>query len=105
MKLIAIAFAATGMLAAAGSAAAAVSDVDFIKANRCRALAEANVAEVDTAAMQSFLKTEQRSRSAYVLERGKAEYDKARREAKSDSAERKARLAAELTGPCQVYKS
>ena len=105
MKLIAIAFAATGLLAAAGSAAAAVSDVDFIKANRCRGLAESGLTQIDTAAMDAFIKSESSRRSPPVLDRGKAEYDKAKREGKTDSADRKARLTAELSGPCQVYKS
>ncbi len=105
MKLIAIAFAATGLLAAAGSAAAAVSDIEFFKANRCRGLADAGLAQVDTAAMDAFIKSESGRRTGAVLDRGKAEYDKAKREAKTDSADRKARLTAELSGPCQVYKS
>lgn len=105
MKLITIAFAATGLLAAAGSAAAAVSDVEFLKANRCRGLAESGMTQVDTAAMDAFIKSESGRRSGTVLERGKAEYDKAKREAKSDSSDRKARLTAELSGPCQAYKS
>jgi len=105
MKLIAIALAATGLLAAAGSAAAAVSDVEFLKANRCRGLAESGVTQVDTVAMDAFIKSESGRRSPQVLDRGKAEYDKAKREGKTDSADRKARLTAELSGPCQVYKS
>lgn len=105
MKLIAIAFAATGMLAAAGSAAAAVSDVEYLKASRCKGLAESGLAQVDTAALDAFMKSERSGRAPYVLERSKVEYDKAKREAKTDSGDRKARLTAELSGPCQVYKS
>jgi hypothetical protein len=105
MKLIAIAVAATGMLAAAGSAAAAVSDVEYLKASRCKGLAESGLAQVDTAALDAFMKCERSGRAPYVLERSKVEYDKAKREAKTDSGDRKARLTAELSGPCQVYKS
>ena len=106
MRLIAIAFAATGLLAAASSAtaAAAVSDVEFLKASRCRGLADSGLTQVDTAAMDAFIKNERTGRAGPVLERGKAEYDKAKREAKTDSGDRKARLTAELSGPCQVYK-
>jgi hypothetical protein len=104
MKLIAIALTTAGFLTAAGSAAAAVSDVDYLKANRCRGLAEGGLASVDTAAMDAFIKNEQRTRSSFIADRGKVEYDKAKREAKTDSTDRKARLTAELTGPCQVYK-
>ena len=105
MRLIAIAFAATGMLAAAGSAAAAVSDVEYLKASRCRGLADSGLAQVDTAALDAFVKSERSGRAPYVLERSKVEYDKAKREAKTDSGDRKARLTAELSGPCQAYKS
>lgn len=105
MRLIAIAFAATGALAAAGSAAAAVSDVEYLKASRCRGLADSGLAQVDTAALDAFVKSERSGRAPYVLERSKVEYDKAKREAKTDSGDRKARLAAELSGPCQAYKS
>lgn len=105
MKLIAIAVAATGMLAAAGSAAAAVSDVEYLKASRCKGLAESGLAPVDAAALDAFMKSERSGRAPYVLERSKVEYDKAKREAKTDSGDRKARLTAELSGPCQVYKS
>lgn len=104
MKLIATILTATAVLAGAGSAAAAVSDVEYLRANRCRGLAESGVAAVDTATMDAFLKAEQRTRTAFVLDRGKAEFDKARREGKTENAERKARLTAELTGPCQAYK-
>ena len=105
MRLIAIAFAATGVLAAAGSAAAAVSDVEYLKASRCRGLADSGLAQVDTAALDAFVKSERSGRAPYVLERSKVEYDKAKREAKTDSGDRKARLTAELSGPCQAYKS
>ena len=54
--------------------------------------------------MDAFLKTEGRSRTTFVMDRGKAEFDRAKREGKTDNAERKARLTAELNGPCQVYK-
>lgn len=105
MKLIAIAFTSAGLLAAAGSASAAVSDVDYLKASRCRGLAEGGLAQVDVAAMDAFIKAEGRTRSAFVTDRGKTEFDKAKRETKTDNTDRKARLTAELTGPCQAYKS
>ena len=46
MKLFAIALTSAGLLAAAGSASAAVSDVDYLKANRCRGLAASGIASV-----------------------------------------------------------
>lgn len=104
MKLIAIALTSAGLLAAAGSAAAAVSDVEFLRASRCRGLADSGLATVDTAAMDAFIKAEKRTRTAFVADRGKAEFDRAKREAKTENTERKARLTAELNGPCQAYK-
>ena len=53
MKLIAIALTSAGLLAAAGSASAAVSDVEYLKANRCRGLAASGIATVDTASMDA----------------------------------------------------
>jgi len=104
MRLITIAFAAAGLCAAAGSASAAATDVDYLKANRCRGLAEGNLTAIDTAALDAYLKTEKRYRAAFVVDRGRAEMDKARREAKTTNEERKTRLTAELNGPCQVFK-
>jgi len=104
MRLITSAFSTVCVLTAAGTASAAVSDVEYLRANRCRGLAAAELAAVDTAALDAFLKAEKRTRSTFVADRGQAELDKAKREAKTTNAERKARLTAELTGPCQVYK-
>lgn len=105
MKIIAIAIVAGGLAAAAGSASAAISDVEFLKANRCKGLADSGVASVDVASMDAFLKDERRARSPYALERGKVEYEKGKRDGKSVSADRRDRLAAELTGPCQAYSA
>ena len=104
MKLFAIALTSAGLLAAAGSASAAVSDVDYLKANRCRGLAASGIASVDTTSMDAFIKSEGRTRNAFVTDRGKIEFNKAKREGKTDSTDRKARLVAELNGPCQAYK-
>jgi hypothetical protein len=105
MKMINIAFAAAGILAVAGSASAAVTDLEYLKANRCRGLAAAEVASVDTAAMDAFLKVEGRTRNSEVIRRGQVEHDKAKRQARNSSAEHRALLVAELNGPCQAYKA
>lgn len=105
MRLITAVLVAAGFAsAAAGSASAAASDVEFLKANRCRGLAAGSLGEIDTAALDAFLKTEQRYRTTTVIDKAKAEMDKAKREAKTTNEERKTRLTAELNGPCQVYK-
>lgn len=88
---------------AAGSAVASdkVTDVDFLKANRCRGLATSLTGVIDTQSLDSFIKAEGRTRAPYVMERASAEFARARKEAKG--AERKDRLTSELTGACQAY--
>ena len=88
---------------AAGSAMAAekVTDVDFLKANRCKGLATTLTGVVDTSSLDSFIKAERGARAQYVLDRGAEEFAKAKKEARSD--DRKERLTSELTGACQAY--
>src|SRR4051794_17268237 len=100
MKYAIIALAAT---LAAGSAVAApkVTDVDFLKANRCKGLATSLTGVVDTGSLDAFIKAERGTRMPYVTERADEEFAKAKKEARS--TDRKDRLTAELTGPCQAY--
>ena len=88
---------------AAGSAMAAekVTDVDFLKANRCKGLATTLTGVVDTNALDSFIKAERGARAAYIVDRANEEFARARKEAKGE--DRKDRLTAELTGACQAY--
>lgn len=87
----------------AGSASATekVSDVDYMRAARCRGLAAGLPGVVDAQALDAFMKAERRARAPYVLDRATQEQDRARREARSE--DRKERLTAELTGACQAY--
>lgn len=100
MKTAAIALAAVGLLAAgAASASDRVSDLDYMKAARCKGLATGLGA--DTSGLDAFLKQQSRSRSPIVVDRGDDEMTKGKREAqRSDS---KDRLSAELSGPCMAY--
>ena len=104
MRIATITLAAAATLMAAGSALAAaqVTDVDYIKASRCRGIAIS--AAADTADLDAWLKAASRSRDSSVLAKGANVQDAARREAKTTNPERKARLAAELSGPCQAFK-
>ena len=89
---------------AAGSASAAssnVTDVDYLKANRCKGLAASITGVVDTASLDSFIRSERMGRQSYIVDRGDDEFTRARKEAKSQ--DRKERLTAELTGPCQAF--
>jgi hypothetical protein len=100
MKVAAFALAALG-LAVAGAATAAerATDLDYMKASRCKGLAEAMGA--DTAGVDAYLKQEGRGRAPFVVERAGAEMSKAKREARSE--DRRDRLSAELTGACTAY--
>jgi hypothetical protein len=100
MKLAAIALIG---LAVAGSAAAStrVSDVEFLKANRCKGLAAGLGA--DTAGLDAFIKAEGRSRQDVVLRMGGDQLDRAKREAAN--ANLKDKVSAELSGGCSAFMS
>ena len=88
---------------AAGSAMATekVTDVDFLKANRCKGLATTLTGVVDTQSLDSFIKAQRGARAAYIMERASEEFTRAKKEAKG--ADRRDRLTSELTGSCQAY--
>ena len=100
MKYAVIALAAVA-LAGSASAAEKVTDVDYLKANRCKGLATSIHGVVDPAALNSFVKAERGARATYIVDRGEEEFQRARKEAKSE--DRRARLTSELTGACQAY--
>jgi len=98
MKFAAIAVLGASLLAA-GSAAAAVSDVDYLKANRCRGLAVGLGS--DAAGLEAFVKAEGRTRHPMIQQRAEEEFAKARRAGgRTDGRER---LVAELSGPCSAF--
>ena len=100
MKTAAIALAAVGLLAAgAAQASDRVSDLDYMKASRCKGLATGLGA--DSTSLDAFLKAQSRSRSMIVVERGENEMTRGKREA--SKADLKDRLSAELSGPCLAY--
>jgi hypothetical protein len=101
MNITAIALVALSLSAAAGStfAATPASDLDYLKASRCRGIATAVGA--DASALQAYLKAEGGSRAPYIQTRAEDEFDRARREARGEG---RARLAAELAGPCVAYQ-
>lgn len=101
MKFAVIALVAATFAAGAASAADRISDVEYLKANRCKGLATGIDGVVDAAALTSFVKAERGARANYIITRGDEEFQRARREAKS--ADRKERLTAELTNSCQAY--
>jgi hypothetical protein len=101
MKTAAILLATLG-LTVAGVAAASerLSDVDYLKANRCRGLA-AGMGVTDTASLDALIKTEGRSRIEVVYQRGIEEMQRGKRDGgKTDGKER---YTAELNGACTAF--
>ena len=79
-------------------AAPAATDVDYLKASRCRGIAVGLGA--DASGVASYLKHAAGGRSPAVLARADEEFDRAKREARGDARER---LRVELSGPCAAY--
>ena len=100
MKFAAFAMIAATLGAVSASATESMTDLQYIKANRCKGLATTLSTTVDPAAIEAFIKSDRGSRMPYVQERASNEFQRARREARSE--DRRARLTAELTGPCQA---
>lgn len=101
MKFAVIALVVATFAAGAASASEKFTDVDYLKANRCRGLATSIEGVVDPAALNSFVKAERGTRANYIVSRGEEEFQRARKEAKS--GDRRERLTAELTNSCQAY--
>ena len=79
-----------------------VTDVDYLRANRCKGLAE-GLGGADTANVDAMIKAEGRNRSDAVVLRASEELSRGKREA--GHADLKDRLTAELNGPCTAYLS
>lgn len=97
------AFIALSVVAISGPASAAnrASDVDYMRANRCKGLAAGLPGVVDSQALDAFIKAERGARVPYVLDRGAEEQARAKKEARSE--DRRERLTAELAGACQAF--
>jgi hypothetical protein len=101
MKISIIALTAALAAGSVASAAEKVTDVDFMRANRCKGLATSLTGVVDPAQLNAFIKAETGARAPYVIERATEEFNRAKKEGRSE--DRRERLTAELTGPCQAY--
>jgi hypothetical protein len=100
MKTAAIALVAVGLLSAgAASASDRASDLDYMKASRCKGLAAGLGA--DASGLDAFLKQQSVSRSPVVVDRGEEEMTRGKRDAKKSDS--KDRVSAELSGPCMAY--
>ena len=99
MKYVAVAFASASL--AAGSAGALPpqpTDMDYLRASRCRGIAAGLGA--DASGIEAYLKAAAQGRSLSVQDRGVQEFAKAKRQASGDG---KTRLQAELSGACAAY--
>lgn len=100
MNVAAVTLASLSLASAASFAAAAQgpTDVDYLKASRCRGIAVGLGA--DPSAITSYLKQAAGGRSPAIQARADEEFDRAKRAARGDAKER---LRAELSGPCAAY--
>ena len=106
MKITAIVLAASAFAAAGAAANAAdLSDMDYLRATRCHALASTDLVDLDTAAIDKMLQDQRYGRSSYVLERANSARSRAGRQARSAEGEERSRLLAEVNGPCQAWLS
>lgn len=98
----AVALTALGLITAlAGAAAAAdrATDVDYLRASRCRGIAAGLGA--DTSGLDAFLKAQSRTRNDVIMTRGEEEAARAKKETRD--ANLKDRLSGELAGACVAY--
>ena len=103
MKTALLALTVLGLgVTGAASASDRLSDVDYLRANRCKGLA-VGLGSMDTASLDALLKAEGRSRPPLIYDHGQEEMARAKREAVR--AESKTRLSAELSGACTAYLS
>ena len=101
MKAAAVVLMTFGLAyATVATASDRVSDLDYLKANRCKGLA-VGLASGDTSALDAMIKAQGRSRSDAVLVRADEEMSRAKHEAARP--ELKDRLNAELSGACVAY--
>lgn len=99
MNVAAVTFASLSLASMASLASAApATDVDYLKASRCRGIAVGLGA--DPSAITAYLKSAARGRSPAILDRADEQFAQAKRQAHGDG---KDRLQAELSGPCAAY--
>lgn len=99
MNVAAVTLASLSLASMASFAAAApVTDVDYLKASRCRGIAVGLGA--DASAITAYLKASAGARSPAILDRADEEFAQAKRQAHGDG---KDRLQAELSGPCAAF--
>lgn len=102
-KIITLSLAAAS-LAGAAMAADRLTDAEYLKAARCAGLMKsANLGQPDGAAIDAFLKDQQRRRPTAILDMADRDRKDARFEANRASGDAKTRLQAEREGPCKAF--
>jgi hypothetical protein len=97
--LVALSLAAAGQ-ASAAAASDHLTDVDWLKANRCRGLA-AGFGVNDASGLDTLIKAEGRNRQDIIYAKGQEEQTRGKRDAaKTDGKER---YEAELNGYCTAF--
>ena len=102
LLLAAAGLAIAGTVAGAAQAGAHLTDVDYLKANRCKGLAT-GLGAGDTSGLDALIKAEGVSRPEIIYQQGQKEVERAKRDASHTDG--KERLTAELNGPCVAYLS
>jgi hypothetical protein len=104
MNIAVTSFASLAVAAASAAAAVAAipvayaSDVDYLRASRCRGIAEGVGA--DGATLAAYLKQQEVARDAAIVQQGETARAQAKRQAKGSA---KPQLEAELAGACAAY--
>jgi len=101
MKTTVIALTMLGVMGAGAAVAGGrATDIDYLRASRCKGLAM-GMGSTDTASLDQWLKAEGRSRIPAVIDRADAERSRGQREAHNMNL--KDKVSAELAGPCLAY--
>jgi hypothetical protein len=102
MRAFSVTITILGLAAAGAARAEQVTDVDYLKASRCKGLAASPAgAGVDASGLDSFLKAERLRRQEAIQQKGDEVQARAKREAAREGAG--PRVAAELNGQCKAY--
>lgn len=103
MKTLIIATVAAASLTSAAHAGS-ITNLQFLEAARCRGLASSeNLGKLDTASLDSFLRTEGGSRDGAVRTSAQNKIAAALKEADGADADKKAKLLAEREAKCGAY--
>ena len=98
MKIALVVAMLGSVVAGSAAAAAEITDIDYIRANRCKGLTVGS-GLADNPALEAYLKEARRGRAPFALTRADQEFDRAKRDARHS----KERYAAELNGACAAY--